>query len=151
MSLKEAKVLPKTLQIQLSGSSMQPMACNNDHLDIQVFKTPRDLHSFEVGQTVLIRPDQEWVVHRIVLREGSKFTKGDWSLFFDKKTQVWGTVKAINGRPSDLLMDPFIGKLSAKITDTCSPLKRKFLKLKLGVYVYFKRLSYGALRAENKK
>lgn len=114
-----------------TGKSMHPTLLHSDQLAIEFFDAPRKASAMQAGEVVLIRNREEWVVHRIVERQGIKITKGDWSAHFDEECSIWGVVTQVNGRPSQLLRSPHISSLSEEIQMTTPSLLRKLHRIHL--------------------
>ena len=131
--------MPEVMQIKLQGHSMKPSLRNNDQLGVELFEEPQALQKFNQGETILLRFNGEWIVHRVVCSREGKKTKGDWSICFDEKSKVWGRVATLNGKADALLNNSIISFLSSRVHHKATPLKRKIFKSLLIAYVYIKR------------
>lgn len=74
----------------LNGWSMHPMLLHNQEIEVELFYSPKRLQDMAIGEVVLVRDGREWVIHRVIEKNGQKFTKGDASLCLDSQHPVWG-------------------------------------------------------------
>lgn len=126
--------------IELRGKSMYPAIKETDRLVIDYYTNPKSIDELNVGEVVLIRSSQEWVAHRVVLENGKKKTKGDWSNQFDEVKLAWGQVVSLNGKDSKFLAAPEISQLSSQIHARVPSLKRKMMRIRLMIRVFFLKL-----------
>lgn len=100
-------------QVSFHGHSMYPAICQGDKITIEMFNQPIHLSRLKVGQVVLLKNQDEWVVHRVVRKHEQKVSKGDWALLPDEIDMAWGYVTEVNGGHQNLCQNRFIAWLSS--------------------------------------
>lgn len=110
---------------------MFPLISDGDQIEIEYFQAPKELKTQRPGQIVLVRPDTEWVLHRVVQCEKGLGTKGDWSMGLDADSLVWGQLKSINGKTTMIIQDPLLSFYSEKISNKNPRFVRVFFRVLL--------------------
>jgi hypothetical protein len=125
--------------LKIHGNSMLPLIRDQDELEVIFFDKPKDIKELNVGEVVLIKNANEWIVHRILLTQEGLSTKGDWSMFYDSPSLIWGKVTSINGISSQLLRSKTMSLMSNNININKKIILRKFYRFKLVMYVFMRK------------
>lgn len=115
-------------EIEFRGSSMYPALCEGDSLTVLYYPKPLDLNQIPIGKVVLLKDENEWLVHRVICKNQKIITKGDWSYPLDNVSEVWGEVIAINGKSKAILQSPVIARLSSNLNKKQSRVTRYIMK-----------------------
>jgi len=128
-------------EIHINGNSMYPAIKDQDILKIDYFEEPKNLTEFKEGEVLLLRPEGDWIIHRVVKNEEKLLTKGDWSRCPDPEGSIWGKVVAVNGLPSFAVDDVKISRYSANISNQ-HPWRRRLNRFKMLFYVSLRKLFF---------
>ena len=110
---------------------MYPALREGDTLNIRYYQQPQNIQKVSPGKIVLLKDEQEWVVHRVIQRDGAVVTKGDWSYPLDNLSLAWGEVVAVNGTSNQATDSPLIARLSSNLNKKRPRLLRLIKKLQL--------------------
>lgn len=94
--------------VKFKGRSMEGLIKSDDVVNVGFFTAPRSLLPTDEGSIVLLKNQNEWIIHRVVRTNGTLTTKGDQNMYFDslQNLPVWGKVVAVKTKKG-LLSWPF--------------------------------------------
>ena len=89
---------PRLPLLPFQGKSMLPLFHPGDELLVTYFDPPLQENNLQIGDLILFKQEDQWVVHRLIRRDQSK---GDRSLFAENlKLPIWGLITGFQRKNS---------------------------------------------------
>ena len=120
---------------------MYPLLNSQDELELNYFNYPVPIEELNRGDIVLLRDQEEWILHRVV--KGAQ-SKGDWNNQVDGSLKAWARLQRINGLSADFMESNYLSFLSEQVHQkNKTPIRRSF---RLLLWLSAKILRYYKMR-----